>query len=345
MLFAGLDPWQPESANRAEGNRPIGLSNRTRPLSCEMFWFCARLRCCTLIARCLEDRTLMKKRHFQLGHHLVAFLDVLGQRDRFRGLHHPRNPQEAATVGEVLRQTAGFVLDLRKAFDQQIKNFEAGCTNVKRHTKKHVRPKFVGFSDSFVMSVPLRNDGGDLVPIVTVFSALSAAAVVMLMSLASKHPLRGGIDVGLATEIGPQEIYGAALESAYLLESKEARYPRIVIGDELWRYFNAALVNFREQTTPVARSITAITQRMMGLFATDGDGKRILDYLGQTMVEHAGAGGGHKEHLVAPTYEFVLAEQKRIVAGKNADLVDRYVAFRSYVESRLPLWGLEVKKD
>lgn len=287
----------------------------------------------------------MKKRHFQLGNHLVAFLDVLGQREKFRALRQPQNPQEAATVGEALRQTAGFVLDLRRAFNQQFKSFEAGCTNVKRHTKLPVRPRFVGFSDSFVASVPLRNDGGDLVPIVTVFSALSSAAVVMLMSLASKHALRGGINVGLATEIGPQEIYGSALESAYLLESKQAGYPRIVIGDDLWRYFDAALANFRTQTTPIARSITAITARMMGLMTTDADGKRVLDYLGQTMFEHAAPDGSQREYLVKPTYEFVLAEQKRINKRQNAKLIERYEAFRSYIESRLPLWGVEVKKD
>src|SRR4029077_5823373 len=132
---------------------------------------------------------------------------------QMRDLCHPLN-----SCGAQLRQTAGFVLDLREAFDEQFESFEAGATNMmKRHTGQPVRPKFVGFSDSFVASVSLRNDGGDLLPIVRVFSALSAAAVVMLMSLASKHPLRGGIDVGLATDIGSQEIYGTALEWAYLL--------------------------------------------------------------------------------------------------------------------------------
>ncbi len=288
----------------------------------------------------------MQKRQFKLGYHLVAFLDVLGQRDRFHELRLPQNPEEVKAVGEVLRQTAGFVLDLREAFDEQFQSFEAGATTLmKRHTKQPVRPKFVGFSDSFVTSVPLRNDGGDLVGVVTVFSALSAAAVVMLMSLANKHPLRGGIDVGLATDIGPQEIYGAALGSAYRLESEEAGYPRIVIGDELWRYFNAALANFQTQTTPVAQAIAAITQRMMGLISTDIDGKRILDYLGETMVQHAGPGGRQKDHLVRRAYDFILAEQKKIIDGKNTRLIERYEAFRCYVESRLPFWGIAVKKD
>jgi hypothetical protein len=295
--------------------------------------------------RTSEQKTPMKEINFDLGSHLVAFLDVQGQRDRFRQLRLPKNPEESAAVGEVLRQTAGFVLDLRQAFEEQFESFEAGATSMmKRHTEQRVRPKFVGFSDSFVASVPLRNDAGDLLPIVTGFSALSAAAVVVLMSMASKHPLRGGIDVGLATEIGPEEIYGAALETAYLLESQEAGYPRIVIGDDLWRYFNSALANFRAQTTPLAQALAAITERMMSLIATDSDGKRVLDYLGHTMMQHAGP-GGQKEILVRRAYEFVVAEQKRIVEENNSKLIPRYDALRWYVESRLPFWDIEAKKD
>jgi hypothetical protein len=105
-----------------------------------------------------------------------------------------------------------------------------------------------------------------------------------------RHPLRGEIDVGLAVEMGPEEIYGWALASSHTPESKAAKYPRIVIGNELWRYFNAAITQFERQTTPVAQSITAIVKKTMELVAVDEDGKRILDYLGQTMVDNAAAG-------------------------------------------------------
>jgi hypothetical protein len=92
------------------------------------------------------------------------------------------------------------------------------------------------------------------------------------------------------------------------------------------------------------QAIAAITQRMMGLISTDIDGKRILDYLGQTMVQHAGPGGGQKDHVVR-RYDFILTEQKKIIDGKNIRLIERYEAFRCYVESRLPFWGIELKKD
>lgn len=180
-------------------------------------------------------------------------------------------------------------------------------------------------------------------PIVTVFSALSAACVVMLTALASKHPLRGGIDVGLATEIGPSEIYGTALERAYLLECRVAKYPRLVIGDELWSYLNATLAHFESHTTPVSKAVTAIVTKTMQMIAVDHDGQRILDYLGSVVVENAGP--DHGRLMIQPAYDFVLAEQKRMLAKGDPELIGRYVLLRSYFESRLAPWGVEVKGD
>ena len=285
----------------------------------------------------------MEKRMYELGHHLVAFLDVLGQRDKFRGLKKPTNGQEEDEVKEVLRQTAGFVAELRTLFQRQFEIFEAGVPNVQRQTKEPLRPSFIGFSDSFVTSVPLREERHELVPVVTVFSALSAACVVMLTALASKHPLRGGIDVGLATEIGPSEIYGSALERAYLLECRVAKYPRLVIGDELWRYLNVALAHFESQSRPVSKAITDIVKKTMQMIATDTDGHRILDYLGPVVVENAGP--DHGQLMIQPAYDFVLAEQKRMLAKGDPELIGRYVLLRSYFESRLAPWGVEVKRD
>ena len=282
----------------------------------------------------------METKNLRLGHHLVALLDVLAQRDRFRSLRLPKNADDEAEVKEVLKQTAGFVIDLRKIFRTQFEVFESGAS-MGGYTKEPIRPRFVGFSDSFVTSVPLRNDGGDLVPVVTVFSALSAAAIVMLTSLASKHPLRGGIDVGLATEIGPEEIYGTALERAYLLEHEVAQYPRIVIGEGLWNYLSAALTQFGTSKTPIAKAITAIIQKIIGLIVTDEDGKRILDYLGPVVVENSAP--EHKEYRVYPASAFLLAEQDRLVAQGNAKLIERYASFRTYFESRLSLWNIPKK--
>jgi hypothetical protein len=41
----------------------------------------------------------------------------------------------------------------------------------------------------------------------------------------------------------------------------------------------------------------------------------------------------------------LLAEQKRINATGDAELIARYASFRGYFESRLSLWSLEAAKD
>jgi len=93
----------------------------------------------------------METKNYTLGHHLVAFLDVQGQREKFKELRLPQNAEEEAQVKEVLRQTAGFVVDLRNVFQHQFEIFEKGA-GMSAHSKEPVRPNFVGFSDLFVTS-------------------------------------------------------------------------------------------------------------------------------------------------------------------------------------------------
>src|SRR5437660_12862785 len=108
----------------------------------------------------------MEKRNYKLGYHLVTFLDVLGQRDKFRQLQKPKNPQEEDEAKEVLRQTAGFVTELRTLYQNQFKTFENTAQNMRRHSATSWIPSFTGFSDSFITSVPLRNEPSELVPFV-----------------------------------------------------------------------------------------------------------------------------------------------------------------------------------
>jgi hypothetical protein len=84
----------------------------------------------------------MEKRIYRLGHHLIAFLDVLGQRDRLRGLKKPTNAQEEDEVKEVLRQTAGFVVELRAVFQNQFEAFEAGEAEYAAAHKRAVTSEF-----------------------------------------------------------------------------------------------------------------------------------------------------------------------------------------------------------
>jgi hypothetical protein len=284
----------------------------------------------------------MENKTFTLGYHLVAFVDVLGQREKFRQLALPETSEDHAKVGQVLQDTAGFVSALREMFQKQFEAFERGIVSGPLQIQHSVRPRFVGFSDSFVASVPLRNDSGNLVPIITVFSALYGASTIMLTSLAKKHALRGGIDVGLATELGPTEIYGTALERAYVLERDHARYPRVVVGIELWNYLSLALVEFENDQSASARATKAIVQKMTQLISTDDDGQRILDYLGPVLASLMKP--AEVEVMVKPAYDFVVSEHERFLSNGDSKLSERYGLLRRYFESRLPQWGLTPSK-
>ena len=280
----------------------------------------------------------MEAANYTLGWHLVAFLDVLGQREKFRQLRLPKTSEEYLTVQEVLRDTVGFVSSLRAVFRKEFEAFEAGVVNSQAGAERLFHPNFLGFSDSFIASVPLRNNDEHLTPNIRIFSTLSAACIVTLTSLASKHALRGGIEVGLATELSQGEIYGSALERAYLLESREADYPRVLIGDELWRYLSLGLGETEKLSTPAALILRKLIRREMELTTLDADGRRILDYLGPGIANISTSRQANT--LVKPAYQFVLDQQKHWLSKRNTQLSGRYAILRQYFESRLPLWGI-----
>jgi len=273
----------------------------------------------------MEDKT------HRLGYHLVVFLDVQGQREKFKGLRLPRTSEEHAAVQEVLKNTAGFVVGLRATFRKNFAAFEAGISG----KAGHLQPRFVGFSDSFVVSVPLAPVNGDLEPLVRIFSALSAASTIMMTAFASKHAVRGGIEVGLGVEIGPEEIYGTALGDAYELESKFAKYPRVLTGKTFWDYLGAAEREFRARKSD---ALCAMVQKIMDLTAVENE-ERYLDYLGEVMSQLAKP--GEAKIMVQPGYDFIVGEHERFIVAKDEKLAERYGKLRSYYESRLPLWGLD----
>jgi hypothetical protein len=285
----------------------------------------------------------MEEKNYRLGWHLVAFLDVLGQRETFRQLRLPKTPEEHSAVQEVMRDTVGFVSNLRDVFRKQFEGFEAGVLNSRAKPEKPLRPDFLGFSDSFIASVALTSDDDHLTPAVRIFSTLAAASIVMLTSLASKHALRGGIDVGLATEIGQGEIYGTALERAYVLESQQADSPRILVGDELWKYWSSGIEEFEKLANPAGEAMVKLIRSQMNLVTEDADGRRILDYLGGFFANIATP--DHASRMVKPAYQFVMDQEAHWLSKGNAQLSGRYAILRRYFESRLPLWGLSARRE
>jgi hypothetical protein len=81
-----------------------------------------KLLCGIIHTRSMENKV------YRLGYHLVIFIDVQGQRDKFKGLRLPKTAEEHASVQQALRDTAGFVIGLREAFRKNFAAFEEGIS-------------------------------------------------------------------------------------------------------------------------------------------------------------------------------------------------------------------------
>ncbi len=274
----------------------------------------------------------------------VAFVDILGQRDKLRTLEDfPLTEEQRERILQTLQDTLGMTLDLRRGYrdyllaasrpsairkalpPQQEAIFEAASRS---------EITFRYFSDSIVLSVCLANTNANCTPINGILSVLLGTATMQVAALELGHPIRGGIDVGLAAELEDGEVYGAALERAYTLESKVAGYPRVVIGYELRSYVHlAATQSAASLEGRVARSLAQWCERL--IFA-DTDGCFALDFLGDE-VRRCSMGGVRLESLEALS-GFVETELARFSAAGDEKLAERYRKLWTYIKSRLPKW-------
>jgi hypothetical protein len=277
---------------------------------------------------------------FTLAWDIVAFLDVMGQKEKLLQLKMPRTPGEHAATQEVLKETAGFVLKLRDVYQNNFESFQAGLKSLPTYAK--IMPELLCFSDSFISTVSLALEDNTKVlgPVVGSYSTLSAAGIAMLTALASRHPLRGGIDVGLGVRLPSKEPYGAGLVRASILEGQKAQWPRIVIGTELWNFLSNIHASTANATDPDGLAAHAVVEKEMKRIILDPeDNVRVLDYLGDAIASEVKA-REENAALVERAYRFVKEQQEYWWLVGNTGLESRYSKVRRYFEPRLPLWGV-----
>lgn len=290
----------------------------------------------------MVKRKNKKQKEIDLGHYIVAFMDLLGQQNFLRSLSipYPETPENREETKKQLSDTYGAVIGMRKGFDDSFKAFAkrnitpAGLPPDKLREFKTLTNnpiQYQAFSDSIVISMPLTTRTAKL-PIRGIYGILGATAVTFTCNLAAGHPIRGGIDIGLGIDIAKNEVYGPALSKAYNLESKVADYPRVVIGDELMRY----LISSRDQ--PATDTATFLSKKLakncIECISEDDDGKLILDHLGEQYRRTYGE--AVDASILKQSYENVINFSANFKTDKK--LSERYRRLKKYYESRLPFW-------
>ncbi len=275
------------------------------------------------------------------GHYLVAFVDLLGQRERLRrlsALPSEAGGPEYAEFVQVVKDTVGAVHDLQNTayefFSSFTKNEKSVQLNVLPDLGKlsNAEIKFQHFSDGLVIYIPLRTDE-DYSPLRGVYGALAACGVLCLLGLAKKRPVRIGISIGIAAELHENELYGKAIADAYELESYVAQYPRVVLSEEVVTYLDS-YAHAKCTKSDLECQITAKTaEASLNMLARDFDGRAIVNYLGECFRNHLMDGVDDMVYIHAKS--FIDEQLKRHQLAQNSKLAFRYTMLHGYFVEHL----------
>lgn len=284
------------------------------------------------------------------GYHLVLYIDLPGQRRELEKIRLiPETDEEAQATKQAVEQSALRVYAIRSYFAEMFTSLTkidparvAQVPLEKRESYLRLRSftaKYVGFSDTFVVSVPLtdKNEPERVARCaMAVWAVLTAAAAVSMLAITQHIPLRGGLTIGTAVDLFENEAYGAALMDAYRLESTFAQYNRIVIGAELFDYLNQIEDLPPEYPFSEMAKKQAQECRQLICMAPD-DSLPMVHIVAPSVMSLPTASGGTWEELRAPAREWVASEAQRFADARDYKLSGRYFRLLRYFDAYAPM--------
>jgi len=279
------------------------------------------------------------------GMYVVGLIDLLNQGKQLdEWSSFPSTDAEESDFKGALKRTVGQVHALREAFERFVEVYtrserktdalRAAFTEEQNAECQKLTGAQLGrqcFSDTVVLYSPLGIPGGGTT-VNGLHGMLLGSASVLLLGLAKAIPLRGGIEVGMAIDCFPNEIYGLVLRRAYLLEQYVAQYPRVVVGQGAIAYLqhcvNAPRGNLGTEWNRVMAS------KCLRLVARDQDGAYFVDFLSDDVHELYRDKPEYREQVIKG-HAFAKREQERFVDEGDHKLALRYAWLRQYYESRI----------
>ena len=294
-----------------------------------------------------------KKPEIKVFNYVVVFLDLLGQKEHLAELPK-RVPNEGFTPEhiKIIHDTYGATFAFREIFRNFFENHEnhkvdskllegltdnqIGLFNRMACPKMHLQ--YMG--DAIVLYSKLINELGEL-SLRSILGMLGNCALAMLFQFGRGNPIRGAIEIGVAVDWKDFGIYGSALHSAYSLESSVAKYPRVIIGDELLKYLQ--IWQEEKGDDELKKVNKEVARRCFSVICEDIDGRAILDFLSPDLPSIFGHSAGDAQlkvlrKSVEEGFSFVSREYKRFVSEKISKLAFRYALLREYYMSRMGEW-------
>jgi hypothetical protein len=177
------------------------------------------------------------------------------------------------------------------------------------------------------------------IDLLSIFTQYIYAGFLCSYGLSKEQPIRGSIDIGWGVEMYPNELYGRALASAYDLESKVADYPRIVIGDHLYKFLVASynsLSRFQPSNShDQYLKIIALhyASRCLEFTGRDDSDTYFLHYLGDTFLHETYLSNEVSNKTFSSAYIYILSQIQLHTANKDPKLLQRYQMLKLYFDN------------
>lgn len=279
--------------------------------------------------------------------YFISFIDLLGQRDALQGqglLPIFKTEEDRKRFIGTLKDSIGAILKLQDRAEDMLREgqrespespFRASLSPEHKalwDEMLRARVTTQRWSDGLVSFVCL-GDQDIKCPLNGVFNIFGSAGSLCFMGLATRHPIRGAIDVAWGIEIRPGELYGAAVARAYELESIYAQYPRIVVSSRVVAFLQAHMNN-QEQDVYSANN-RALAELCLGMLARDVDGIWILHYLGDQFRQAVTY--RHHSELYSEARQFVEEQLQLHQKSANSKLAFRYSHLLLYFNAHRPV--------
>lgn len=299
--------------------------------------------------------------NIKFANYVVVFIDLLGQTEhllKYKLLPYPFNQEEKEAFTNVLKQTYGSVLKLRKSYEDYYSGYnanilmpnDANIPDDKKEEYHQIRKTDICsqyFNDGMIFYSALTNQTNNVL-MNNVWGMITSAASLCLVQLALKRPIRGGIDIGWGGLLKEGELYGNSVASAYILESKIAKYPRIVVSNETVEYLQAIQNQHRTAERNICVTVNKkIATRCLKVISSDDDGHFFLDYLGEEFqASVCGQVEEYEKNMLLIRHAYAYIEKQLIdnQSQKNpheAKMFQRYSRLHNYFNKRLPIWGID----
>ena len=290
--------------------------------------------------------------------YIVGLVDLLGQSRKLdelnslwwkmQGTCGVAEEENSKRIKELTSDTYGEVEYFRKLFTNSFNILKKSVLEKTRN--KNLSPDeqaFVkrmtedmctlrSFSDMIVFYAPL-DSADELLARFGIAAMLYAYRCVLIAEFKEGIFFRGGVEVGIGTELGNGDIYGPVLNEAYRLEKEVADYPRIVIGKRLNEY-----IQCEGQATGMGEFLNSVLAKVndfcKGFICRDNDGEVIVDYLGEKAADlnrtmYNKTCNFVKRSMAKINYELTTHKKEG-----NQELAKRYEKLLAYYQSRMKFW-------